>query len=49
MHIHLPKPIHGWREFVSEVGIIVVGILLALTAEQFVENWHWQKLAREAR
>ena len=27
----------------------MVGILLALTAEQVVENWHWQKQAGEAR
>jgi hypothetical protein len=41
MHIHLPKPLHGWREFLGEVGIIVVGILIALTAEQVVEAVHW--------
>jgi len=23
MHFHLPKPLHGWREFAGEVGIIV--------------------------
>ena len=41
MHIHLPKPLHGWREFLGEVGIIVVGVLIALGAEQVVENVHW--------
>ena len=25
MHVHLPKPLHGWRAFVGEVGIIVHG------------------------
>lgn len=30
MHFHLPKPLHGWREFVGEVGIIVLGGLIAL-------------------
>jgi hypothetical protein len=20
MHFHLPKPLHGWREFAGEVG-----------------------------
>ena len=29
MHFHLPKPLHGWREFVGEVGIIVIGVLIA--------------------
>ena len=37
MHIHLPKPLHGWREFAGEVGIIVIGVLIALAAEQAVE------------
>jgi hypothetical protein len=37
MHIHLPKPLHGWRAFVGEVGIIVVGVLIALGAQQVVE------------
>lgn len=41
MHFHLPKPLHGWRELVGEVGIIVVGVLIALGAEQLVERAHW--------
>ena len=46
MHFHLPKPLHGWREFAGEVGIIVVGVLIALGAQQLVENWSWtQKVA----
>ena len=40
MHFHLPKPLHGWREFVGEVGIIVIGVLIALGAEQVVETIH---------
>jgi hypothetical protein len=30
MHIHKPKPLHGVREFLSEIGVIVVGVLIAL-------------------
>jgi hypothetical protein len=41
LHVHLPKPLHGWREFAGEVGIIVVGVLIALGAEQVVETIHW--------
>lgn len=37
MHFHLPKPLHGWREFAGEVGIIVLGVLIALGAQQLVE------------
>jgi hypothetical protein len=40
MHFHLPKPLHGWREFAGEVGIIVIGVLIALGAEQVVESSH---------
>ena len=43
MHVHLPKPLHGWREFAGEVGIIVIGVLIALGAEQVVEALHWRR------
>lgn len=48
MHFHLPKPLHGWREFVGEVGIIVVGVLIALGAEQLVGEWQWRSDVRAA-
>ena len=41
MHFHLPTPVHGWRGFAGEVGIIVVGVLIALAAQQMVESWSW--------
>lgn len=47
MHFHLPKPLHGWREFVGEVGIIVIGVLIALSAEQAVTWLHDRSAARE--
>ena len=43
MHFRLPKPLHGWREFAGEVGIIVIGVLIALGAEQLVEKAHQQQ------
>lgn len=43
MHLHLPKPLHGWREFIGEVGIIVLGVLIALTFEQLVDAWQWRE------
>ena len=49
MHFHLPKPLHGWRAFVGEVGIIVIGVLIALGGEQFVEALSWRGHVREAR
>lgn len=49
MHFHLPKPLHGWRAFVGEVGIIVIGVLIALGAEQIVETMSWRSHVHEAR
>ena len=49
MHFHLPKPLHGWREFTGEVGIIVLGVLIALGAEQAVEMLHWRSKVAEFR
>jgi hypothetical protein len=49
MHFHLPKAFHGWREFVGEVGIIVVGVLIALGAEQVAASVHESRVAAEAR
>jgi hypothetical protein len=40
MHVHLPKPLHGWRALLGEIGIIVVGVLIALSAEQLVQSFH---------
>jgi hypothetical protein len=42
MHFHLPKPLHGWRQFFGEVGIIVIGVLIALGAEQVAQSVHWR-------
>ena len=48
MHVHLPKPLHGWRALVGEVGIIVLGVLIALGAEQLVEQVHQRQEAAQA-
>jgi hypothetical protein len=48
MDIHRPKPVHGWREFLKEVGIVVLGVLIALSAEQTVEWFHWRHEAGQA-
>jgi hypothetical protein len=48
MHVHLPKPLHGWRALFGEVGIIVLGVLIALGAEQIVVYLHDQHVAGQA-
>ena len=49
MRVHLPKPLHGWRQFAGEVGIIVLGVLIALGAQQFAQNVQQRSQADEAR
>ncbi len=41
MDIHKPKPFHGWREFLKEYGIIVLGVLTALGLEQAAQGLEW--------
>lgn len=43
MHIHLPKPLHGWRALLGEIGVVFVGIVLALGAESLVEEYRWHQ------
>jgi hypothetical protein len=49
MHVHLPKPLHGWREFFGEVGIIVLGVLIALGVEQIASELRDRANERQAR
>ena len=49
MRVQLPKPLHGWRPFVGEVGIIVLGVLIALGADQMVQDVQLRREARDAR
>lgn len=49
MHFRLPKPLHGWRAFAGEVGVIVLGVLIALAAQQAAEEFHQRSEARSAR
>ena len=44
MHLKALKPLRGWRAFLGEVGVVVLGVLLALGAQQLVQDvqmrWH---------
>ena len=46
MRFLLPKPIHGWRVLAGEVGIIVIGVLIALGAQQVAEAVQWREKVR---
>jgi hypothetical protein len=40
MLFRLPKPPHGWRDFLNEVIIVVIGVLLALGGAQLIDTVH---------
>ena len=37
------KPPHGWNAVAWELGIVVLGVLIALGAQQIAENFHWRR------
>ena len=45
MDIHRPKAWHGGRELLKEIAIIVLGVLIALGAEQAVQAFDWANKA----
>jgi hypothetical protein len=49
MDIHTPKPWRGSREFLKEIGTIVIGVLIALGAEQVAVSLRDRHAADEAR
>jgi len=49
MPVKLPKPLHGWRAFAGELGIIVLGVIMALGFGQVAEAWKWHQEVGAAR
>jgi len=45
MDIHKAKPWRGGREFLKEIGTIVIGVLIALAGEQAVQALHGKQQA----
>ena len=37
MKLSMPKPLNGWRAFAGEVGVVLLGVLLALGAQEVAE------------
>ncbi|HEV2363301.1 MAG TPA: hypothetical protein VGS12_03790 [Caulobacteraceae bacterium] len=48
MHIHAPRPLHGVRDFLLEIAVIVVGVLIALALEQTVQALSWRHKVAQA-
>jgi hypothetical protein len=49
MEIHKVKPIHSWRDFLKELGTIVLGICIALAGEEALVWNHWRIQVQQAR
>jgi hypothetical protein len=43
------KPPHGWNAVAWELGIVTLGVLIALAAQQWVEDVQNRRIARETR
>jgi hypothetical protein len=43
------RPAKGWRAFAGEVGVIVLGVLIALAAQQAAESVNERREATETR
>ena len=37
------KPVNTWPAFAGEIATIVIGVLIALGAEQLLDDWNWQR------
>jgi hypothetical protein len=48
MHIHVPKALHSWAEVAKEIGVITVGVLIALALEQMLEDREWHRKVQAA-
>src|SRR5579875_2397204 len=50
MEVHPPhEPVHSWREALIHIGLMTVGLFIALMLEGLVEYVHHKHLVREAR
>lgn len=43
MAVRVPRALLGWRKFIGELWIIVLGVFIALSAEQWVQNREWRE------
>lgn len=48
MQIDLPRALKGWRKVAGEIAIIVVGVLIALALDQYVQARQWRQQVEQA-
>lgn len=50
MDVHAPlEPVHSWKDIAIHLGIVTVGLFIALMLEAGVEYWHHRHIVAEAR
>ena len=50
MEVHPPhEPVHSWREALIHIGLMTVGLFIALSLEGLIEYFHHKHLVHEAR
>ena len=49
MHIHLPKVPQNWREVAIEIAVITVGVLIALSLEEWIQGREWERKVETAQ
>lgn len=42
------KPLGGWRVLIGEIGVVTVGVLIALGAQQWADERQWKREAKRA-
>jgi len=48
VEVHKPRPVHNWRELLSEIAVVVIGVVIALTAEQLIQRAELRAKMRHA-
>ena len=43
-----PEPWHDWRNDARELAIVVIGVLIALLAQEVAQRWEWRQKIRAA-
>jgi hypothetical protein len=49
MRFRFFRPLHGWREFIHEIVIVIIGVLLALAGAELIDSLRWRSEVRSFR
>lgn len=46
--MRIPKPVNGWPAFGWEIGVVAIGVALAIGVERLVTRYNWNEEAKQA-